>query len=390
MSAFRLAALLPLFLWWSMMSAADARSVTAMSFAAIPGWAQDAHAAAFATFHRSCREVVATGRGFAGSPQFTGKRAEWLPVCNSALTMPEEVSDTQARAFFEKSLRPLNVSSGPDAGLFTGYYEPEVEGALKRGGEYVVPLYGKPSDLVAFDAATEKRIGVRYGRTVAGRPQPYWTRQEIEQGKLAGRGLELVWLKRWEDAFFLQIQGSGRVRLADGRILRVGFAGKSGLPYTPIGRILVERGELARDKVSMQTILDWLARHPGQARALMWKNESFVFFRRIELDRADLGPPGAQHVQLTPERSLAVDRRFYAYGTPIWLSSAVPAGPNDSLVPMNRLMVAQDTGTAIKGQVRGDVFWGAGARAGHIAGLMQSEGRMIILVPPSVASRLAN
>ena len=272
--------------------------------------------------------------------------------------------------------------------MFTGYFEPEAEGSLTRGGDYVVPLYNKPADLVGFDAATEKRIGVRYGRRMGGSAKPYWTRREIEEGQLKGRGLELVWLKRWEDAFFIHIQGSGRTRLPGGQVHRVGFAGKTGLPYTPIGRVLVERGEIARDKVSMQTILAWLSAHPDQARDLMWQNKSFVFFRTVDIARPELGPPGAQHVQLTPERSLAVDRSLYAFGTPIWLDASAPAGPNGSAVTLRRLMVAQDTGSAIKGQVRGDVFWGAGDRAAEIAGLMQSPGRMIILVPHAVASQL--
>ncbi|WP_170984229.1 murein transglycosylase A [Rhodoligotrophos defluvii] len=372
------------------METIEAKTLTPVDYASMPGWAADDHAEAFAAFRLSCRELVDTGRGFAGSPKFAGRWKDWLPVCKTALAAGAALSPAQARAFFEKHFIPFTVKLPANGtSLFTGYFEPEVEGSLKPGGPYVVPLYGKPADLVAFDAATEKRIGVRYGRRVNGQARPYWTRQEIEQGALKGRGLELVWLKSWADAFFIHVQGSGRVRLADGQVMRVGFAAKSGHPYTPIGRVLVERGELARDQVSMQSILDWLARHPDQARALMWQNKSFIFFRKVEFDRPDLGPPGAQQVQLTPERSLAVDRSYYALGTPIWLDVAVPAGSQGALVPMRRLMVAQDTGTAIKGQVRGDVFWGAGPRAAQIAGLMQSPGRMTILVPHAVAARLA-
>ncbi|WP_342640607.1 murein transglycosylase A [Rhodoligotrophos ferricapiens] len=370
------------------MNRVQARTLAAVTYSSIPGWAADNHAEALAAFQLSCQEMLTTGRGFAGSPRFAGRRADWLPVCRAALALGAQ-TPAQARSFFEKHFTPLAVSLAANgSSLFTGYFEPEVEGSLTPGGPYVVPLFRKPEDLVTFDAATEKRIGVRYGRRVNGQPKPYWARQEIEQGALKGRGLELVWLKRWEDAFFVHVQGSGRVRLPNGRVMRVGFAAKSGLPYTPIGRILVERGEIARDQVSMQTILAWLARHPDQARSLMWHNKSFVFFRPVELERPDLGPVGAQHVQLTPERSLAVDRAFYAFGTPIWLDTAVPSGPQGALVPMRRLMIAQDTGTAIKGQVRGDVFWGAGERAAHIAGLMQSPGRVTILVPNAVAARL--
>jgi len=367
----------------------QARVLTPVDYARLPGWTADAHGEAFATFRRSCTEIVAAGRGFRSSSHLSGDRGHWLPICQQALAQPERIPDGAARSFFERHFSPYQVIAPKGGeGLFTGYFEPEFEGSLQPGGPYAVPLYARPADLVDFDAATAKRLGVPSGRVVAGKPQPYWTRREIEQGALRGRGLELVWLKHWEDAFFLQIQGSGRIRLPDGRTIRVGYAAKTGRPYTPIGRILVERGELARDQVSMQTIRAWLARHPEQARSLMWENESFVFFRRVDAGRPDLGPVGAQDVQLTPGRSLAVDRSLYAYGTPVWLDTAVPSLRSGGLEPMRRLLIAQDTGTAIKGHVRGDVFWGAGEQAAHIAGLMRSPGRMFILLPRTMAASL--
>lgn len=347
---------------------AHARSLEPVTFAALGGWNAEALGDAFAAFHQSCAAMVESGRSFSGDPRYAGTRTDWLDACRAALSMPEAVSDSAARDFFETRFRPLRVSGeGGSEGLFTGYFEPEVDGARTAHGPYRVPLYRKPEDF----------------------RQPYLTRAEIERGALSGRGLELVWLTSLEDAFFLHIQGSGRVRLPDGGVMRVGFAAKNGRPYTPIGRILVADGEIPRDEISMQSIRTWLEANPDRAQPLMWRNESFIFFQEVAAARPDLGPRGAQNVPLTPGRSLAVDRAFYALGTPIWLETRVPAGPDNALVPMRRLMVAQDTGTAIKGAVRGDVFWGAGERAAAIAGRMQSAGRMTILVPRAAAARLA-
>lgn len=354
----------------SLVHPAEARSLQPVAFSTLDGWNTEALGDAFAAFHRSCGAIVANGGSFSGDPRYAGARADWLDVCKAALSMPEAVSDSAARDFFETRFQPLRVSGeGGSEGLFTGYFEPEVAGARKAHGPYRVPLYAKPDDLTGA--------------------KPYLTRAAIERGALAGRGLELVWLTSLEDAFFLHIQGSGRVRLPDGEIMRVGFAAKNGQPYTPIGRILVENGEIPRAEISMQTIRAWLEANPDRAQPLMWRNESFIFFREVAAARPDLGPRGAQNVPLTPGRSLAVDRGFYALGTPVWLETRVPAGPDGALVPMSRLMIAQDTGTAIKGAVRGDVFWGAGERAAGIAGRMQSAGRMTILVPRAVAARLA-
>ncbi len=369
---------------------AAARALQPVSFESLAGWHEDALADAFAAFHRSCREILDSGRGFAGRPRMGGAKADWLATCRQALALPEAVSDRKARAFFEANFTPLAVT-GKDGreGLFTGYFEPEMAGSRTPGGPYRVPLYARPADLKTFGKATAKRLGVPYGRIVNGKPVAYHTRAEIERGALRGRGLELVWLTSPEDAFFLHIQGSGRIRLPDGSVMRVGFAAKNGRPYTPIGRFLVQSGEIPRDEISMQSIRAWLDAHPDRAQDLMWKNQSFIFFREVKGVRPDLGPVGAENVPLTPGRSLAVDRGLYAYGTPVWLETGVPAGRDGALVPMRRLMIAQDTGTAIKGAVRGDVFWGSGERAGEIAGLMQSRGRMTVLLPKALAARLA-
>jgi membrane-bound lytic murein transglycosylase A len=263
-----------------------------------------------------------------------------------------------------------------------------VRGSRVKGGRYQVPLYRRPPDLEAFDAAARQATGLAYGRRIGNTPEPYYSRKEIETGALAGQNLELVWLTDWADAFFLQIQGSGRVRLEDGSLMRVAFAAKTGLPYTAVGGILARRGDIPLSEISMQSIREWMARHPDAARELMWQNQSYVFFREIPASDPALGPPGAQQVALTPLRSLAVDRAYWAFGTPMWLDAVVPSGPAGALQRLRRLLIAQDTGSAIKGRVRGDVFWGTGEAAATVAGHMKSPGVMVALLPKAVAARL--
>lgn len=352
-------------------------------FRAIAGWGEADHEAALQTFKRSCAEIEASGHAFARKVTYGGTRRDWLAVCGRLKTA------APARRFFEDAFTPLIVHDpARPQGLFTGYYEPEAEGSLKRGGDYTVPLYAKPADLIAFDAKTTKRLGLAYGRTAGGKSQAYFTRREIEEGALEGQGLELVWLKDWADAFFIQVQGSGRVRLPNGQVMRLSFAAKTGLPYTAIGGLLLERGILAREDVSMQAIRAWMRNDPKQARELMWENKSFVFFRKAELGDPKLGPPGAQKVPLTPYHSLAIDRSLWMFGTPVWLDTEAPKGESGKLFPFRALLVAQDTGTAIKGHARGDVFWGAGEEAALTAGHMKSSGVMIVLLPKALAKRL--
>lgn len=359
--------------------------LTPTSFSELPGWGADKHAEALGVFRRSCAEILGRGAAFGRQIVFGGRREDWLDVCRAA----SDASDAEARRFFEARFVPYAVVD-PERrqGLFTGYYEPEAEGSLERAGPYQVPLYARPKDLVAFDAAARKKTGLGYGRLVGGKPQAYPTRREIEQGALAGKGLELVWLKDWADAFFMQVQGSGRVRLKEGGVLRLGFAAKTGLPYTAIGAVLIDQGEIAREDISMQSIRAWMTLNPDRSRELMWANKSYVFFRKLDVDDPALGPPGAQKVALTPYRSLAVDRGIWAFGTPVWLDTTYPVDSGGTQKPLRSLLVAQDTGTAIKGYVRGDVFWGSGETAAFIAGHMKSPGRMVVLLPREVARRL--
>jgi membrane-bound lytic murein transglycosylase A len=352
-------------------------------YSALPGWASGQPSEALAAFRRSCTEIIADGRAFSRPVIFGGTRGDWLEVCEKAAPVKEP------RIFFERNFTPLRVRdpSRPE-GLFTGYYEPEARGSLKPDGTFTVPLYGKPDDLEAFDDATAGKVGLRYGKTVGGRPEAYPTRRQIEEGALAGRGLELVWVADWADAFFIHVQGSGRIRLPDGSLRRLAYAAKSGQPYTGIGGLLVERGVLSRDNMSMQAIRSWMASDPQAARELMWENKSFVFFREVKVDDPELGPPGAQKVSLTPLASIAVDRGVWAFGTPVWLDTTAPTGEAGAPQTFRRLMIAQDTGTAIKGYARGDVFWGAGDSAALAAGHMKSEGTMTVLLPNALAERL--
>lgn len=356
--------------------------LTKTDYAAIPGWKTSPLDDALAAFRKSCSEIMADGRAFRRVVAFGGERQDWLGVCQEAARA------TDAHDFFEANFTPLSVQDPvrPE-GLFTGYYEPEVIGSLRPDAKFKVPIYGKPDDLQPLDAEASSQLGLAYGRIVEGKPEGYFTRREIEEGALAGRGLELVWLTDWADAFFLQVQGSGRVRLPDRSLLRLAYAAKSGRPYTGIGGLLVSRGILSHGNMSMQALRAWMAENPAEARALMWENQSFVFFRKIEID-PNLGPPGAQQVSLTPVTSLAVDRNLWAFGTPIWLDTTAPTGERSKLEKFQHLMIAQDTGTAIKGHVRGDVFWGSGEGAGLIAGGMKSPGRMIVLLPNALAARL--
>ena len=359
-----------------------------VSFRDLPGWAADDHAAALAAFGRSCAALA--GRDAAEPLDYAslgGRVGDWHALCAAAGSV-EEGADA-ARAFFESRFSAYEARNNGEAeGLFTGYYEPELRGAMQADARYAVPLYGRPDDLVSADlglflpALAGERIA---GRVADGALRPYLTRAEIDEGALAERGLELAWVDDPVDAFFLHIQGSGRIAFEDGTTRRIGHVATNGHDYLAIGRSLVERGAMTREEVSMQAIRAWLAANPAEARALMQENRSFVFFRWLE--DADggqeaPGPLGAQGVTLTAGRSLAVDRRFLPLTLPIWLETAAPApDPAAADRPVRRLMVAQDTGGAIRGPVRGDVYWGSGAEAGRVAGRMKHPGRYWLLLP---------
>ncbi|HEX2162830.1 MAG TPA: MltA domain-containing protein, partial [Thermoanaerobaculia bacterium] len=317
---------------------------------------------------------------------WAGTVADWREVCAAASVPPGAAA---ARAFFAERFLPVAATDRGDAvGLFTGYYEPTLHGSRRRHGDFTVPLYTRPPELVEVDlgAFRDELSGQRLaGRVADDRLVPFADRAAIEEGALDGRGLELVWVDDPVDAFFLHVQGSGQVVLEDGATLRVGYAAQNGHPYVAIGRVLVERGAMALDEVSMQSLRAWLEAHPEEAAEVMAANPSYVFFRRLGGE----GPLGAQGVALTPGRSLAVDRSFHALGVPVWLAGSAPSpAPGEPDRPLRRLLVAQDTGGAIRGPVRGDVFWGPGDEAAEIAGRMKHPGRMWLLLPRELAARV--
>lgn len=348
----------------------------------LPGWVQDDHDQALSVFVHACGELTTSGVGFARKAVLSGRRKDWSAVCERA--KQTSASPEAARRFFEDNLLPVKIAK--TAGQFTGYFEPELEGSRSRSKMFDVPVLARPDDLVKLSKSAAARLGVAYGRVVNGEAQPYFTRRQIEEGGLSVQNLELLYLRSWRDLFFMQIQGSGRVRLREGGHVRLAYAAKTGLPYTPIGKVLIDRNELTREEMSMQALRVWLKQHPDQARQVMWENKSYVFFRELTGHGAESGPIGAQNLPLTPLRSLAVDRKFWALGVPLWVSTTVYA--KGHVRPFNRLMVAQDTGSAIKGAARGDVFMGTGHQAGLDAGTMDQAGTLTALLPRELATRL--
>jgi membrane-bound lytic murein transglycosylase A len=321
-----------------------------------------------------------------------GTGNDWKPFCAALAALPPG-DDAALRRLIESELQPVAViGDGKADGLFTGYYEPLVRGSRQKKGIYTTPLYRQPPDLVQVDLGEfrDSLKGQRIaGRVRDGRLRPYEDRGQIDAGALNNRTLEIVWLDDASDVFFLQVQGSGLVQLDNGQKLRVGFAAQNGHPYVAIGRVMIERGTLTREDVSMQAIRTWLRANPDAAPELLRQNPSYVFFRELPAPKDDLdGPPGAQGVPLVPGRSLAVDRSHFALGLPLWVAATRPADATNDAVPFQRLMVAQDTGGAIRGAVRGDVFWGAGAQAESIAGRMKNPGRTWLLLPKAVAAKL--
>jgi membrane-bound lytic murein transglycosylase A len=359
--------------------------VRPLSFASLDGWQQDDPRDALAAFRRSCEARQGRADGPLGPAPVFGRIADWQAPCAAAAEPAPDAA--AARRFFEAWFQPYEVhDNGDSEGLFTGYYEPVLNGSRRPSPRFPVPLHLAPADLSRialgrFDPALEGYA--IYGRIAGDAFVPYYSRAEIERGALAGRQLELLWVDDPIAKFFLQIQGSGQIRLDDGEVVRVGYASRNGHPYRAIGRDLIEIGALAPEEVSLQSIRAWLQAHPQDAAAMMARNPSYIFFREHpELAAAD-GPLGTEGVPLTAGRSLAVDRRFLPLGVPLWLDTTAPSP--QGAAPLRRLMIAQDTGGAIKGVVRGDVFWGSGARAEAIAGPMKSPGRYAILLPRALA-----
>jgi len=359
-----------------------------ISFAELSGWSDDKHAEALAAFLNSCPALAKAAPAVSGNEapeNGFGEAKSWQTICDEAKTVPAG-DDRAARAFFEAQFTPYRAgNNGGTEGLFTGYYVPELKGSRKRSAKFRIPIYRVPDDLVTADLGLFKADlkGQRIaGKVENGKLKPYDTRAEIDAGALANRRLEILYVDDPIDAFFLHIQGSGRVVMEDGKAALIGYAGSNGRPYVAIGRELVDKGAMSKDDVTMQSIRNWLAAHPGDAEKTMEQNPSYVFFH--ELSGADA--LGAEGVALTPGRSLAVDHRFLPYGIPLWLDSRDPMSEQ----PLRRLMIAQDTGGAITGPVRGDVFWGYGHEAGERAGKMKEPGRYFLLLPKTAALTAQN
>lgn len=304
-----------------------------LRFAQLRGWETDDHAAALEVFLNTCPDL---------------KDIDWRALCGLAQQRPD------ARAFFELFFRPVVISDGRPA-LFTGYFEPELQGALWPDGRFRYPVYRQPPE--------------------AQLANPWLTRREIETGDvMQGRGLEIAWVDDPVELFFLQIQGSGRIRLQNRQVIRVGYAGANGHPYRSIGVELVRRGIYEAHQVSAEVIKNWVRRNPEEGRELLFHNPSFVFFRRIDDVPAALGPLGAMNRSVTEGRTIAVDPAYVPLGAPVWVET-------DGEDPIRRLMVAQDTGSAIKGPQRADIYFGTGDAAGRVAGRLRDPGRLVVLLP---------
>ena len=344
------------------------------SFSKLDRWQTDDHAASFATFRKSCSALL----------KRRGKIcpfAEDLQVaCRAAVEIPLPADKETARKFFEENFLPVRISKlGERDGFLTGYYEPIVEGSRTRHGEYIHPIYRTPPDLKTRVKQGVRSLRHRIGRTIAG----YFDRGAIEAGALEGRGLEICWLKDPVESFFIHVQGSARVRLEDGKQLRLNFNAHNGYPYVSIGKVMIDRGIATRDQMSMDLIRTYFAEDPEEAREIMNQNRSYVFFREISELPGDIEPPGAQGVNLTALRSIAVDKNLHVYGTPFWIEAELPIESDKSETKFRRLMIAQDTGGAIVGPARADLYFGAGLKAGTQAGRIKNPGLFYMLVPNS-------
>ena len=342
--------------------------MAAARFSDLPGWSAADLTPALAAFRRSC-DVLAKKPRQEKLADYAGTAADWQAVCEQA--------NGAARIFFERHFTPYAFSG---EGLFTGYYEPEIRGSRIRHDAYQTPVYGLPTDLIRVDLAAFKPEFK--GEHVSGKLNgqklvPYATRAEIDAKGVSTANV-LFWCDDPIALFFLQIQGSGRVRLDDGTALRIGYAGENGRPYTAIGRVLLAKGELEKEKISLATIRDWLKAHSGLARTVMEANQSFIFFEEKALGDTALGSNGVEGVPLTPLGSMAIDLRKNALGAPYYIATD----------PLKALLIAQDTGGAIRGQVRGDVYFGFGGPAEQRAGEMKAQGHMFVLLPNEVAARL--
>ena len=354
-------------------AAPPAKPLQAARWADLAGWANDDLTAAWPAFLQSCRAL-------ASKPKWL----LWRAACAEAKTLPAN-DGAALRRFFEARFAPylLTNPDGTISGLITGYYEPLLRGSRRRSATFSQAVLGVPADLLTIELADVlpdlKGMRLR-GRLQGNKVIPYYSRADINARESSYADRVLLWVDDAVELFFLQIQGSGRVRLPDGSMVRIGYADQNGHPYQSIGRVLIERGELKPEQASMQGIQAWARANPEKLNELLNANPSYVFFREVAA-KAGEGPQGALAVPLTAERSIAVDPRQVPLGAPVFLATTQPA----SATPLRQLVLAQDTGGAIRGVVRADFFWGFGEQAGNQAGKMKQQGQMWVLLPPGVA-----
>lgn len=358
-----------------------------VGFDDLPGWSEDDPADVIRAMARCAEHVIHVKQYRPGSLGVTAE--DLLPALRDALSgAPCEVAE--ARHFFQERFRPFRISAAEDGrGFVTGYYEPEIAVSRQADAHFRYPIYHRPDDLVDLDDGNRPASMDPYfafARRAGGELVEYFDRRAIETGALSGRGLEIAYCDSKVDLFFVHIQGAARLAFPDGSRGRITYAAKTGHRFTPIGRLLVESGEIAREAVTMASIRDWLARHPMAADELMWQNRSFIFFREVAVGDEGLGPVAAAKVQLSPGRSLAVDRLVHTFGTPFYVSAPRLTHLDDG-ASFARLMLAQDTGSAIVGPARGDIFTGSGAAAGDLAGSIRHDADFFVLIPTSAAAR---
>ncbi len=350
----------------------------------IPGWAEDDHLHAFKAFRVSCNPIVLQTKPPADAKALgTSLRDPCLAAKKSSVN-----DAAQARAFFEEHFLPVSISKlGDSAGFVTGYYEPVVNGSRTQTEEYSVPIYRRPSNLFVRgfkqSAGSLPNKGQVFRKIGRRKLVPYYDRAEIEDGILTGRGLEICWVKSHTDLLFIQIQGSARIKLDDGSTVRINYEAHNGYPYTPVGRVLIDRGIVPREQMSMQRIRAYMDESPGNAKELRRQNRSYIFFREVKLSDQDEAV-GAQGVPLTAGRSIAVDKALHVYGTPFFIEGTLPIESEQSQTPFRRLMVAQDTGSAIVGPARADIYFGAGVEAGKVSGRLKHPAKFVMLIPKSL------
>lgn len=370
-------------------AASDAHiTLTKSSFKALDDWEQDDHSQALLAFQHSCDEILSRDPESFSSPLLHyASTQQWQAVCKAAKNIHRADALT-SRRFFESKFVPYHLSEDDQhEGLFTGYYLPLIEARFQPSKRFNVPIHALPKNLVKVDLGLFRPELA--GKSIVGQVRdnklsPYPDRVGITGGDVSDHADVLAWSDNPVDVYFAQIQGSAMVRLPDNKHIVIGYAGDNGHKYLAIGKVLISRGELNRENVSMQTIREWLLKHPGQASELLNQNASYVFFRILK----DNNPLGTEKVGLTPERSLAVDNRYIPFGAPVWIKTSIPAYRSDqldqsekSVEPFRHLVVAQDTGGAIKGVVRGDIYWGTGNKAEYIAGRMNQAGESWVLLP---------